>query len=191
MDVIVPDFNRDRFEGQMNVEERELLYNMIMQKNPKIVVESGTCRGGGSTYYISSALRNLDNGGMLYTVEMFEEFYNYAVNLYTNGALSYLRPWVNFKLGNSGDYFLELGRTLPKVDCLMIDGGHDSILMVYDFATLRHLIPIGGLVMCHDWGTGKCDYLRPILSNEHDYKKIAQAIEFAVFERVGDFHKCS
>ena len=67
--MIEPDFNRDRFEGQMSPNERVVLYAAIMDRQCKNVWEVGTCRGGGSTYYIATALENLNDGGMLYTVD--------------------------------------------------------------------------------------------------------------------------
>jgi len=188
-------FERDRFEGQMNVEERELLYNTVMSEKPQICVETGTCRGGGTTYYIASALANLKASGdetqrMLHSIEMLDEFYNYAIALYHN-TLNYLNEFVYFHHGNSLNILRTLGMYLPKVDLLMIDGGADSMASLYDFTTIKHLIPIGGHVICHDWDQSKCTYLKPVLVNDHDYQLVGRQIDLVVFKKTGEFHKCS
>jgi predicted O-methyltransferase YrrM len=193
---MLPDFNRDRFEGQMNPEERKLLYDTVMQYRPEICVENGTCRGGGSTYYIASALANLEElDGVkrtLHTTEMKKEFFDYALNLYSDiGALAHLRKYVEFHFGNSLNLLREFAMTFPKVDLLMLDGGHDSMVEVYDFCSIRPIIPIGGLVCFHDWQDGKTDYIRPIIKNEHDWGQIGEAIGFTVWQRTGNVHGCS
>jgi predicted O-methyltransferase YrrM len=188
-DMIEPNFERDRFEGQMNPSERKLLYEVTLELKPEIAVEVGTARGGGSTYYISTAMAN--NGlGILHSIEMNRELYDYAVHLYDE-QFKDQRPYVNLHFGNSQPMLLELLKELPKVDLLFLDGGADSVMMVYDFALMRPLVRIGGIVACHDWDNGKSQYLQPILNNEHDYVKVGENLGLVIFRRKGDFHQCS
>ena len=194
MEQIIPDFSRDRYEGQMNVDERKALYELIMKKKPEIVVETGTCRGGGTTYYIASALRNLfivdGIKREFHTIEMKEEFFSYALHLYYEGKLKYLKPFITaFYHGNSLDVLREVG--FKKIDVAMLDGGADSMASLYDFTTIRHLIPIGGYVVLHDWGQSKCTYLKPVMNNDHDYQMESLTIDLAIWKRIGNFHQCS
>ena len=82
--VVIPDFARDSLEGQLTQKERRLLYAAIICNRPRIALEIGTWNGGGSTYFISSAMNNVGKGS-LHTVEANKEQYDHAVALYTSG----------------------------------------------------------------------------------------------------------
>jgi hypothetical protein len=189
-----PDFGRDRFEGQMNPSERELLYNLVLQEKPDVVCEVGTCRGGGSTYFIAKALQ-ANGKGKLYTCENNREFYDYARVLYAgNPDFAGLEEYVNFNFGDSYEIFGEHGDRegclLWKIcpDIVFLDGGADSIKMVYDFAMFRPYIPIGKWLVMHDWNNGKSDYIKPILNDDKDWKFVKQEIGLVVFQRIADIH---
>jgi cephalosporin hydroxylase len=186
--MIIPNFERDRFEGQMNPEERQALYNLVMEVKPETVCEVGTARGGGSTYFISSALRNL-NKGVLYTCENNQEFFDYALALYNSADdLRGLEQYINFNYGDSEKVFTKLLPQIKKPDIVFLDGGASSIKMVYDFTMFRPFIPTGKYLACHDWVNGKSCYLRPVIQNDCDWKLVYQVIEFAIFERVSNIH---
>lgn len=178
----------------MNPSERKLLYDTVMARKPEIIVETGTCRGGGSTYYIASALANLAEADgisrQFHTIEFNPEFYDYALALY-EGALRHLNKHVTFHFGNSLNLLRGFAQTFSKVDFLMLDGGHDWIVEVYDFCAIRPIMPIGGIACFHDWDSGKTEFIRPIMRNDADWKQIGEAIAFTVWQRVGDTHGCS
>ena len=185
--MVIPNFERDRFEGQMNPAERELLYNTVMSAQPDVVCEVGTCRGGGSTYFISSALRNLGKG-KLYTCEDFKEFYDYARALYAgNPDFAGLEQYIEFFFGDSERAFKDF--KLPVNVCLL-DGGADSIKMVYDFTLFRPLMPIGSYLIMHDWDNGKTDYIKQILiADAFDWQFEKQALALVVYKRIADVHE--
>ena len=189
-----PDFGRDRFEGQMNPSEREILYNLVLQEKPDVVCEVGTCRGGGSTYFIAKALQ-ANQKGKLYTCENNKEFYEYARALYAgNPDFAGLEEYVDFNFGDSYEVFGngiindDAIRNGFKIDIIFLDGGADSIKMVYDFAMFRPFIPVGKWLIMHDWDNGKTDYIKPILMNEHDWKLIKIELGTAIFQRIANVH---
>jgi predicted O-methyltransferase YrrM len=189
--MIEPDFNRDRFEGQMSPNERVVLYAAIMDRQCKNVWEVGTCRGGGSTYYIATALENLNDGGMLYTVDDTKEFYDYAQALYgEKGALNYLRHRVCFNFGNALKVFPTLlaNKSIKNPDAVLLDGEDDSIECLYQFCMFRPYLGIGALAIFHDWNCGKTNYVRPTIVNDVDWKQIAEEASIAVFEKIGTLH---
>ena len=186
--MIIPNFERDRFEGQMNPPERESLYNLVMSVKPETICEVGTARGGGSTYFISSALRNIGKG-LLYTCENNQEFYDYAMTLY-NGCPDFigLKQHVNFNFGDSEEVFTPLLPNIKNPSIVFLDGGASSIKMVYDYTLFRPYMNIGSFLACHDWVNGKSCYLRPIIQNDCDWELIHQVIELAIFKRISNVH---
>jgi cephalosporin hydroxylase len=190
-----PNFNRDRWEGQMNPSERELLYRLVVREKPNVVCEVGTCRGGGSTYFISKALQ-ANQKGKLYTCESCKEFYDYARALYSgNPDFAGLEQYIEFLFGDSYDIFQAhqgFGSTLigqiGKVNICLLDGGIDSIKMVYDFAMFRPFMPIGSWLIMHDWDNGKSEFIKPLIEHDPDWEPIQQEIGLVVYKRVDDIH---
>ena len=64
--------------GQMYWRERKAIYETIISFKPNRCFEVGTYNGGGSTYFVSSALHH-NNFGKLYTSESIK---NYTVELW-------------------------------------------------------------------------------------------------------------
>jgi hypothetical protein len=95
---------------------------------------------------------------------------------------------VRFHLGNSQDVLEVLSKLNFIVDILMLDSGLDAAMMLYEFCAMRMSMPVGGLVICHDWDSPKTDYLKLVLANDRDFKQVNRAEELVVFERVGNFH---
>lgn len=58
--------------GQMWLAERQALYEAVLRRKPKRCFEIGTWTGGGSTFFIVSALKEA-GGGRLYTIEADDE----------------------------------------------------------------------------------------------------------------------
>ena len=180
----------------MNPSERELLYRLVLQEKPDVVCEVGTCRGGGSTYFIAKALQ-ANGKGKLYTCESCREFYDYARKLYAiNPDFEGLEKFVDFRFGDSFEVFGSehdqesssfLGE-LSKMDIVLLDGGIDSIKMVYDFAMFRPYIPVGKWLVMHDWDNGKSEFIKPLIEHDPDWEPIQHEIGLIIYRRVADIH---
>lgn len=70
-------------QGQLSKVERDYLYKITTEIRPNIVLESGTWYGGGSTYAIYKALRDM-RYGMLLTYESCERFWKIANDFYAD-----------------------------------------------------------------------------------------------------------
>lgn len=53
-----------KIAGEMYVAEREALYTTILRWRPGLCFEVGTASGGGSTFYLASALARIGEGGL-------------------------------------------------------------------------------------------------------------------------------
>jgi predicted O-methyltransferase YrrM len=181
----MPDFGRDSGEGQLCTVERIALNALVRQEAPETVFEVGTWRGGGSTYFISSALH--ENGhGMLYTCESNPEFYNHAVTLYQN-QLSDLRPFVSFSFGKSNDIYPPILKKIGTIDMVMLDGAEDPNQTVREyFMFVLHFRP-GSFLICHDWKTSKMEKLRDVLMDKEFWEVVTlmedTSTGFSIFKR--------
>ena len=175
------DFNRDRWEGQMNPEERKALYDLVFENKPKTILEIGTARGAGSTYFISSAIANAGYEAEFHTTELNPEFYEYAQHLY-DGVIGYLRPFVKFHLCNGLRYTSD---NPHRIDLLMLDAEEDPCEDLYLFTNVKRFMPIGSFLVMHDWNTGKTDVLRDLLPRDADWRQVSVTIGLAIYQRVG------
>jgi hypothetical protein len=189
--MIEPNFDRDRFEGQMNYTERELLYQYaLLSFNADLpeAWEVGTARGGGSTYYLACAAHNAGKGRVI-TCENHPEFYEYARKLYGDGGpLHELEHCINFNFGDAVTLYKPLLEHKGEAWFVLLDSGPDSMEIVWQYAMFRPYMPIGAQLLIHDWDNGKTDYLRPLLENDCDWKMKFFEIGLAIFERVGHLH---
>ena len=172
MSTVTIDFNRDHFAGQLHNEERKLLFETIYNMRPKVVCEVGTCRGGGSTYYIAKALECAGgNDGVLFTIENNPEFIAYRTHLYeSTEEFIALKDRIVFIVGNSLSVYPDILKNLKSIDVCMLDGAEDSLQNLYEFCMFKPFIPVGGILFCHDWDTLKTDFLRPVIDQDKDWK---------------------
>lgn len=172
--------------GQMWYAERKALYETIRRYKPKVVCESGTWLGGGSTYFIAQALYD-NGGGTLHTTETDPEFFAAAIQNYDQ-YLSRLRPFVEFHLGASLAVYPDILKTLGKVDILLLDGAEDSEATFREFQMFEPFLSPNAIVMAHDWFTEKTARLRPYLENSPEWVLKQQvlpphSVGFVVFQR--------
>lgn len=157
-----------RLRGQMWYAERRLIYQTVRRHKPQHCFEIGTWQGGGSTLFISQALR--DNGaGKLHTVEVDRGFYEEAVRKYREYVPA-LTPHVEF---HYGDYREEYGAILEKgggVDFLLLDGQEDPEETLEQFEFFRPYASGGTILMAHDWYTDKCALLRTALEGSGQWE---------------------
>ena len=166
--------------------ERKVLYETIRRIKPQIVCESGTWRGGGSTYFIAQAL--CENGsGVLHTTEANPEFFQSACQSYET-HLAPLRSFVEFHLGESASVYPALLETLGKVDAVLLDGAEDGQRTFDEFRLFQPYLGPGSIVMAHDWNTEKMVILRPFLEASPLWTLVQmvpppQSVGFVVYQR--------
>lgn len=182
---MIPDFERDGQEGQLCSIERYILYYLVKNEQPKTVFEVGTWKGGGSTYFISSALSE-NQWGRLYTCEANKEFYNHAVKLYKT-TLKELAPYVVFHFGESDSVYPEVLKKLGLVDMVMLDGAEDADQTLKEYNMFLPYFKSGSFLICHDWKEGKMAKLKPVILDD-DLWEIVTLLEdtttgFSIFKR--------
>lgn len=160
--IVIPDFYRDRMEGQLSPFERKVLYESVISCRPRIVIEIGTWKGGGSTYIISSALHEL-GGGLLLSMESNADFHNHAVNLYST-SLHMLKPYIALMYGESLILLGPLTSSGIQIDYAILDGDVSADQTVKEFSLIDKSMPVNGRVFCHDWNTSKMDKMKDTLS---------------------------
>ena len=109
----------------------ETIYNYVMNKKPKVVVEFGVLFGF-STVCIAQALRDINEGGMVYAYDLWENFeYGHGQtikrtkeNLNQYGVESFVR----LKYGNLYDW-LDNTQFFEKADLLHIDINNDGSIL--------------------------------------------------------------
>jgi len=140
------------FDGEMLPLEKYKLYNWVLEIKPKIVFEIGTGLGGGSTFYISKAISELNNGGQIYTCDtdrgpseqFFKEFQ--FVNFYRKKSEEFLKDLINIGI-------------VPEL--IMFDGPEDPKIAHNDIIFLEKYINNGTYFCMHDW-----DLERPYDNNK-------------------------
>jgi predicted O-methyltransferase YrrM len=137
----------DPMHGQIEAVEAHALYAHIRGSRPAVVIEIGTATGGGTTYWIASALDKNEHG-MLHTIEIHRGKYHWATARYRQEMPHLLRR-ICFHLGNSVELLphIAAGR---HVDFAMIDGGSGDV-PVQEIKALEDRILPGSSIAVHDW----------------------------------------
>jgi predicted O-methyltransferase YrrM len=179
------DFNRNNVEGQMYQIERKALYDSVIEKKPKNILEIGTWKGGGSTYYLSAAAYEYD--GFLFTIEPDPSFYNYALRLYQQDPLKELRNRICFLFGESHQIIPNL-LSLGTFDYIFFDGKEDPDQTIREFNMLAPCIKPGLTIAMHDIKVSKMQKLLPILAQDPTWVKKCEITHtetgFAIYEKV-------
>jgi predicted O-methyltransferase YrrM len=174
----------------MSETERHKLYQTIVDKKPETVFEIGTWKGGGSTYFISSALATVGSG-KLTTVEANVDFYNHARNLYDNN-LKELAPYINFNFGKSDVVYPAILNKLNSIDVVLFDGDQSYEQTDAEYELFKNHLKSGSIAMFHDWHTGKVgDNLKTIMGDLDVWNPLCimgkadqSTTGFAIFEKV-------
>ncbi|MFH1739638.1 MAG: class I SAM-dependent methyltransferase [bacterium] len=183
-----PNFARDHTVGQLYDEERVALYQHILASMPQNVFEIGTWRGGGSTYFISSALA-VNDYGHLWTFEINPGHYGRAVELYTTGELKHLRRFISFNLGDSLVLIPPIAKNAQPMDFVLIDGGPDheeasAIQQMNELEMVRPFLVKDSVVAIHDWGLGKTSKTEPHLLDSDEFMFFSLIHTLAFFRKV-------
>jgi len=161
------DFNQNRDSGQLWYDDRKWLFDTVRELKPERAVETGTWMGGGSTFFIASAL-HYNGSGLLITVESAEAMYRHAVNLYET-RWPFLKPYVKFLLGDS-ETTLPAALPAEPLDFIFLDGAQDVEKTRAEYLLLTPRLRIGGILMAHDWYNGKADAIKQYLENSPNWK---------------------
>jgi len=181
------DFTTKFFEDGLDPKENKALYEAIIKKKPDVVFEVGTRRGGGSTYYISSALA-ANGKGILHTIECDPACHAQAVSLY-KGQLAGLSKHVNLYLGKSHEVFPKVLESMPCIDALFLDGEENADQTMREFEMFLPKLGVGSILACHDWSVSiKMLYLRPLLESSPDWQPMVKIMDtqtcFAIHRRI-------
>jgi len=156
------------FTGSIKNDEAEVLYQMVLERNPKVAYQIGTFVGY-SGMVISHALRAA-GGGILVAVDPeipHRTFTNpvdvarrAAKNLGLSDFIRFVRGWHSLALG---DYqSMGLKRKIPMVglkvmqeiggdiDFSFIDGDHSTVCTLSDFLLLKDFLNLNGVAVFHD-----------------------------------------
>jgi hypothetical protein len=173
--------------GQLWVADRRALFDVVRRRRPRVCVEIGTFTGGGSTFFIASALK--DNGaGMLISFEIDEPLHRLASRFYAR-CLPDLAAHVSFRHGPVDARALEqVRREQGEVDCVFLDGAEDEDQTVEAFETLRPFLSETAIVAGHDWNTLKMRRFKRLIAAEPGWTKLfeigpSRSVGLAIFTR--------
>jgi predicted O-methyltransferase YrrM len=157
--------------GQLHQPERDLLYNTVIETTPTICLECGTWKGGGSTYFITSALAK-NNKGVLHTFETNREFFDCAVNTYTT-EVSHLLPFIHLYMNDFYQSVLNLKFT--NIDFCFFDGPEDSEYSMKILKLVEERMNPDGIIILHDWKSkpgSKCFIVQPYLLSSSLWEQV-------------------
>ena len=174
-------------KGQMYLLERKALYDIIVNEKPRQCYEIGTFTGGGSTFFLSSALQKNGNGTLL-TMENDTKLYEKARKYYKD-KLSGLNNHINFIFGERPEEFDKYIPEDKKVDCVFFDGAENSQQTLDQYHYFKPFFKPGSVIMFHDWNTEKTAAIRPVIETDTHWSKITEltppdSIGFAAFRYV-------
>jgi hypothetical protein len=129
-------------DGEMLPYERFKLYTWISEIKPKVVFEVGTGTGGGSTFFIASAILNMKLNSTIYTCdpsrsptkEFLDEFE--SVKFYRNFSNIVIPDLINNEI---------------SPDFIMFDGPEDPMIAYNDLIYLEKYISNDTYFCMHDW----------------------------------------
>ena len=176
-----------RLHGQMYLAERRALFDFVRSRRPSLVIEIGTFTGGGSTFFIASALHRVSSG-TLASSEANLDLHRLATTFYET-CLPALAPHVRFIHGAGTTFFDSVIEEHGGVDLLLLDGAEDRRESTDQFHALQGRIRRGGAILLHDWNTKKMLDLRPLLEGAPGWRSLfaltpPESVGFAGFEKL-------
>jgi predicted O-methyltransferase YrrM len=155
-------------EGQMLPLERRQLHWTVIDRQPRLALEVGTWKGGGSTLQIVTALV-ANGGGHLHTCEPDKAFHEQACSVFRGGLLE---RYVTLHNKPSGEVIRELLAAGQVPDFLFFDGPEDPQVALDDINALSPYLPAGTTLMMHDWlspESVKQRLIKPYLANSEEW----------------------
>jgi hypothetical protein len=154
--------------GQLYLAERQELFNAIIRHKPRRCYEVGTFTGGGSTFFVSAAFRELGQGQIV-TLEMDQNRYMLAAAFYER-YLPEQKAHSKFLLGDTPSAFAPFIAEDGGVDCVFLDGASDPQQTMEQFRYFEPHFHPGSVLMCHDWDCDKQALLRPHIESRPDWR---------------------
>jgi predicted O-methyltransferase YrrM len=150
--------------GQMYVSERQALFNAILQFKPRHCFEVGTFTGGGSTFFIASALKEI-GAGTLFTLESNPALFSLATAAY-EAYLPHLLVHVSFIKGGDVELFTPHIPASTGIEALFLDGAESADQTLDQYGYFRPHLRSGAVMMAHDWHTDKMKNVRPLIESD-------------------------
>jgi predicted O-methyltransferase YrrM len=163
--------------------ERKALYNIVKETKPDYCFEIGTYTGGGSTFFLSKALKD-NNKGKLFTTENDEFLYNKAKTRYKKYIKSQY-SFIEFILSSSPTVFEKYLKE-NKVNMIFLDGAEDGAQTLEQYNFFRSYFKKGTILALHDWNTEKTIKVKPVILGDNHWIKVTElqqpeSIGFAIF----------
>jgi len=137
-------------EGQLWPIERQTLKDLVLKNKPKVTLEIGTWKGGGSTYQIATALHELGEGH-LYTCEPDTSLFTIANALYSEEQQHLPVTCLN---SYSNEVISAMLQRKEIPDFVLMDGPEDPDVCLDDLIQLEPNMKTGSIVAFHDWEIG-------------------------------------
>jgi predicted O-methyltransferase YrrM len=155
----------------MYLAERKALFEAVMARKPRFCYEIGTASGGGSTFFIASALSRLGSGRLV-SLEVDEEASERAARRYAKD-LPHLEPFVEFLEAGSPEAFLPfIGDAGSAVEFFFLDGSNHPEEAVAQYRFFRQFARDGTIMAAHDWDDTKMSLLRPLMEKEPSWQLV-------------------
>ncbi len=158
--------------GQMYSAERKALYETVTTYKPRQCFEIGTYTGGGSTYFLGSALI-ANTSGTLFTIENNTHCYNKAINYFAK-KLPDINTHIKFIFSDTPHAFDDLVTIYDKVDFVFFDGAEDGAQTLEQYHYFLPYFKKGSLIAFHDWNTEKTALVRSVVTTNPSWKKITE-----------------
>ena len=165
--------------------ERKALYEIVREVKPDYCFEIGTYTGGGSTFFISKALK--DNGkGKLFTTENDQFLYNKAKNRYQKYIKSQY-PFIEFIYSSSPDVFEKYLQGKNKTYMIFLDGAEDGGQTLEQYNFFKPYFKDGMILALHDWNTEKTVKVKPVILQDKHWLTMTElgrpeSVGFAIFK---------
>lgn len=154
--------------GQLWPAERQLLFDAVIEKKPKVVLEVGAWKGAGSTLIIATALKRLSQGH-LFTCEPDHGLFETANKLFSDPSW---HPFITLINGTSKETidYLKIIQAVP--DLIFFDGPEDPQVALDDFQALESYVQSRCFFLQHDWEnkeSKKVALIKPYLEAHKDW----------------------
>jgi predicted O-methyltransferase YrrM len=143
--------------------ERNALYRIIRETKPDYCFEIGTYTDGGSTFFISKALKD-NNKGRLITMESDEFLHNKAKTRYKKYIKSQY-PYIEFVRTSYPFIFEKYLQEKNKKIMISLDGAKDGKQTLEQYNYFLPYFHKGTILIAHDWNTEKTRLLKPLILN--------------------------
>lgn len=138
-----------------NEKEFEKLLKVFQGLDRKMyILEIGSLLGETLKYWIDYC----DNGATIISVDMLVSQQDGRYKAQKFGHMEQWYAWALDKCNLSiietnsviGETIIKVAKTVPELDFLFIDGGHDELTVFNDFNNYKSLVRSGGVIAFHD-----------------------------------------